>query len=305
MIEKKKEKHQRLTRPIFELIADPKATQTLPSLGSIVDELTHMMGQAHTPIQGISSLIRRDQSMSVRILRLANSAYFSPSQPILNVEEALIYLGLNQVRTSILTARCIEKTCNISDDLISWKEFWIHSVAVGCISGSLSTRLLHIGENAETYYMMGLLHDIGKLVLAYLSPFDFETVLTEAQEAHTEMSQIEFKLLGIDHAGLGAWYLQQQGLASTIYDAVRLHHAWDTESGKNINACVVNLADLYAHSMKLGQSGSEYPDLNIHETSAWETYADACGREPTDPELMGYISSESEKLYILVDQLTS
>lgn len=297
----------RSNKAIFELIGDPKATQTLPSLGVIVHELSEMMGKAHTPLHGISSLIRRDQSMSVRILRLANSAYFAPAQPIVNVEEALLYLGLNQVRSSILTARCIENTCNVSDELISWHDFWVHSVAVGCVARILAAKLRQPGHNAETYYIMGLMHDIGKLVLAYLSPQDFEKVLTKALAEGRDTSPIEFEMLGVDHAGLGAWYLQQQGLPSNVSEPIRLHHSWQTEAEEPTVACVLSLADKYAHFLKLGQSGSVYPEeTHPFETPEWETYVEGCvmGEKGKD-RLEAYVDSEAEQLHVLVDHLVS
>lgn len=290
---------------IFELIADPKATQTLPSLRVIVDELARMMGKTHSPIQSISSLIRRDQSMAVRILRLANSAYFAPAQPILSIEEALLYLGLNQIRSSILTARCIEQTCNISEDLMPWKQFWNHSVAVGCISRLLSTRLMNSTHEPETYYVMGLLHDIGKLALAYLSSESFEKVLLEARNRRSDMSSVEFEMLGLDHAGLGAWYLQQQGLPASVFETVRLHHSWQVDSEQGIHACVVSLANRFAHQLEFGKSGSEYSNtVNPYESAEWQFYAEHCltGKEF---QLQDYVDSEIENLHLLVDQLTS
>ncbi|MFZ5807450.1 MAG: HDOD domain-containing protein [Verrucomicrobiota bacterium] len=290
---------------IFELIADPKATQTLPSLRIIVDELAQMMGKTHTPIQAISGLIRRDQSMAVRILRLANSAYFAPSQPILNIEEALLYLGLNQIRSSILTARCIEQACTISDDLMSWKQFWNHSVATGCICRILSAKLMDITEHAEAFYVMGLLHDIGKLVLAYLSPQDFEKVLSKAKQRQCDTSSVEFDLLGIDHASLGAWYLQQQGLPSSVFEPVRLHHSWQVDSEKGLYACLIALADQFAHALRMGQSGSEYHPLpNPYHSPEWQFYAEHTLLGKGDA-LLNYVANELENLNLLVDQLVA
>lgn len=300
--------HHQQIRPIFEIISDPKATQTLPSLGTIIHELSHMMGKAHTPLQDISSLIQRDQSMSVRILRLANSAYFAPSQPILNVDEALLYLGLNQIRTSILTARCIEQTCAIPEKLFSWKDFWAHSVAVACLCRTLAFHLSHPNHNGETYYIMGLLHDIGKLALAYLSPENFEAVLNQAKEQKTETSRIEFELLGIDHSGLGAWYLEQQGLPPIIYKPIRQHHAWQMDPEQEQCASIIALADKFVHWLKIGQSGSIHslttPPFESEEWKVFEKNCEERGYEDEDT-LKALVLQEAEKLPILVSQLTA
>jgi|GEM_PF-3243742 len=295
-------------KPIFELIADPKASQTLPSLQEIVRELGQMMSKATTPLHGISALIRRDQSMSVKILRLANSAYFAPTEPVLNVEQALLYLGLNQIRSSILTAKCIEQTCRIPEGLITWKDFWEHSIGVGCVSRVLASKLREPLHNGETYYVMGLLHDIGKLVLASISPEDFEKTLIAAQGAKCPLSTVEFEILGTDHCELGAWYLNQQGLPDFIAQAVRLHHSWQAPEVFPLPACVISLANLFSHSMGFGTSGSWHDELENPYTSAeWKAYAKHCGvsDDEADADLQSYIDRELGQIHALVDQLNS
>lgn len=295
-------------KPIFELISDPKATQTLPSLGVIVQELAQMMSRPTTPLHGISALIRRDQSMSVRILRLANSAYFAPTEPVLNVEQALLYLGLNQIRSSILTAKCIEQTCHVPQGIISWKQFWEHAVGVGCVSRLLASHLKDPQYNGETYYMMGLLHDIGKLVLASLSPEDFEKTVTVAQSTKSGLSSVEFDLLGIDHCELGAWYLRQQALPDFIAQAVRLHHSWQSQETVFLPACTVSLANIFAHGMSFGISGSWHDELeNPYNGAEWRHYSKECGaeNEDADAELQALVDREIGQLRALVDQLTA
>jgi HD-like signal output (HDOD) protein len=266
-------------RPIYELIADPRAHENLPSLSSVIQELEDMASQQHVMIQEIARLIRSDQSLAVRLLRLANSAYFAPSQPIIDVDHALIYLGLSQVRSCMLTARCIEKTCNISPDLMPWKEFWRHAVAVGCITKLLAARLNEPTMGAESYYVVGLFHDIGKLVLAYLSPDDFTEVVTTAMEKKCLTSIVEVELLGLDHSTLGAWYLQHQGMPPTIFEPVRLHHAWSVDASGSPLAALINLADQLAHSLAIGRSGS-FVTGDPYKSEEWEKYVSCCGELP-------------------------
>jgi HD-like signal output (HDOD) protein len=238
--------------------------------------------------------------MSVRILRLANSAYFAPAQPILNVDDALIYLGLNQIRTSIMTARCIEQTCSVSSEIINWKQFWMHAVGVGVITQILSSHLKNQNMNLESYYVMGLFHDIGKLALAYLSPDDFEAVFIEAAKRHCLTSDIEVEMLGLDHASLGAWYLQQQGIPPTIFEPIRLHHAWTIGTNTTQNACLLNLADQFTHFLKLGQSGSSMPSgFSPFKSKEWEHYVSCCSLAIQTPE--DHMMTISDKLIHVPD----
>lgn len=267
-------------KTIFELIADPRASQHLPSLSSVLRELEDLAGRSNVMIQEISRLIRSDQSLAVRILRLANSAYFAPSEPILDVDQALIYLGLSHVRTTIFTTRCIEQTCSVSSGLLPWKEFWLHEVGVGFITRTLSQHMEERPLTSESYYIMGLFHDIGKLALAFLSPDDFNAVLTMANERNCDMSSIEFELLGIDHATLGAWYLQQQGLPAMIFEPIRLHHAWKIEGRQASLSCLLSLSDRLAHRYGLGQSGSNVETGgDMFQWEEWLHYEQRCAHK--------------------------
>lgn len=273
-------------KTIFELIADPRASQHLPSLSSVLHELEDLAGRNNVMIQEISRLIRSDQSLAVRILRLANSAYFAPSEPILDVDQALIYLGLSHVRTTIFTTRCIEQTCTAASELLPWKEFWLHEVAVGFITRILSQHMQERPLTPESYYIMGLFHDIGKLVLAYLAPDDFTMVLRQANERGMETSPVEFELLGIDHATLGAWYLQQQGLPAMVFEPIRLHHAWKIEGRQATLSCLLNLADKLAHRYELGCSGSKVDcGGDIFAWEEWQQYEQRCGH-PSEAETL-------------------
>jgi HD-like signal output (HDOD) protein len=294
--------HPSAKRSIYELIGDPKATQLLPSLTIIVKELESLMGKQNVMIDEISSIIRNDQSMAVRVLRMANSAYFAPAQPIVDLDHAVVYLGLNQIRSTILTARCIEKSCNTPKELLDWNDFWTHSVAVGYIMKILSGSVQELDANGEYFYSMGLFHDIGKLALAYLSPSDFILVLELARDRHLPTSSVEAELLGLDHAGLGAWYLQHQGLPSNLVEPIRLHHAWEkVDPQKNKNAVMLSLADRLSHLMGFGKSGGEAELTDPFASREWELYCERCFGTTVDSRFhMAHIMEKLESVEDLI-----
>ena len=289
-------------RSIYELISDPKATQLLPSLTIIVKELESLIGKQNVMIDEISSIIRNDQSMAVRVLRMANSAYYAPSQPIVDLDHAVVYLGLNQIRSTILTARCIEKSCDTPKELLDWNDFWTHSVAVGYIMKILSGSVQELDANGEYYYSMGLFHDIGKLALAYLSPSDFILILEIARDRQLPTSIVETELLGLDHCGLGAWYLQHQGLPANLVEPVRLHHGWmKVDPEKNKNAVMLSLADRLAHMMGFGKSGGEAESLDPFASPEWDHYCMRCFGTTVDARFqMAHIMEKLESLEDLI-----
>ena len=276
------------TAPIFDLIADPKATQMLPSLKGIIVQLKQLTEHPQARIQDIAEIIRNDQSLTVRLLRLANSAFYSPSEPILNINEAVLYLGLVQVRNAILTARFIEKTCEVPAKLMVWREFWLHGIGVGVVLQHLSTYMEEQRLQEESYYVVGLFHDIGKLVLAYLSVDYFAQVLEESSKRQSGTSPVEIEILGLNHASIGSWYLQQQGLPPALYEAIRLHHSWQFAPGPTEEASMISLADQMVHLFRQGQSGSFWPlDWNPGESDEWRFFRQSAKSElPTWPDLL-------------------
>lgn len=245
-------------RTPLDLLAQPQALQCLPSLRVILRELEEKTSYQQVAIHDISSVIRNDQSLSVRILRLANSGYFSLGEPIMDLDEAILYLGLNNVRTIIFTSRCIETTAAMNSPYLSWPEFWKHSAAVAVVTRLLAANLRKDLEPLppESYYLMGLMHDIGKLAIALLMPRDFENALRVAAAQGRELHSVEGELLGADHAQVGSIYLQRQGVPLPVCEAVKLHHSWRQDTSRSRNAFLLHMADRLVRHLKLGQSGS-------------------------------------------------
>lgn len=293
--------------PIYELISDPKASQVLPSLGAIVAQLQDMTGNVDTRIQQITDLIKADQSLTVKMLRLANSAFYAPSEPILHIDEAVIFLGLGQVRTAILTSKLIEQSSTVPTELLSWRDFWVHEISVAVILQELSTHMRETRMTGEAYYVMGLFHDIGKLVLAMLAPDLFTRVLWETAKKKGDLSPVEIDLVGLNHASIGAWYLQQQGLPPSLYEAIRIHHSWSYSPGNGDEAAMISLADQIAHLFRLGASGTFFPpDWNPGESPEWAAFREMCGPLlPAWPDLLLELWEKANHVPALLDTLSS
>ncbi len=99
-------------KSIFEYLEDPKAAATLPSLKSVLNELEMLTQKNNMRLDEVTQLVQVDQGMSLRVLRMANSVYYSPSVPIMDVQDAILYIGLNTFRGAVASTRCIEKLAN-------------------------------------------------------------------------------------------------------------------------------------------------------------------------------------------------
>jgi putative nucleotidyltransferase with HDIG domain len=266
-------------KTIFDHLEDPRATSVLPSLQILVRELEALTRQGDSPLEDISQLIRMDQGMSLQVLRIANSAYYGPVSPIADVKAAILYIGLGAFRGALASTRCIETTSLIRQDILHWTAFWMHSAAVGQMTMLLAARLNKPELPPETFYMMGLLHDIGKVVLACLMPDEFNEIYSRAAAEKISPAVLELKVLGVEHGHLGAWYLERQGIPLTVREPVRFHHNTERDEKSHLrHAALIRLADLLVLDAGLGDSGNHMP-VDPFASDEWKWYLETCRLE--------------------------
>ena len=264
-------------KSIFEHLEDPKAASTLPSLKSVLAELETLTQKSKLRLEEVTQLVQVDQGMSLRVLRMANSVYYAPSEPILDVQDAILYIGLSTFRSAVASTRCIEKTCHIKQSILDWKDFWTHAAGVGQITMELATHIRGAELSAESYYLMGLLHDIGKVVLAHVMPREFNQIYLEAIREKKSPAPLEIECLGIDHGHLGAWYLEKQSIPLALCEPVRFHHG-DVFGDKphQKHALLIRLADLLVRRFELGQSGNCEEPADPFVSEEWAGFLAHC-----------------------------
>ena len=220
--------------------------EDLPTLPLIAIKVNKMLQDYNTPIEKLSTVIKNDQAMVPRILKLVNSSFYGFKSKIANIDRAIILLGFNTISNAIVAVAIVDALSikETSDDFIM-KDFWEHSVAVAVISRYLAEKSrLCLPEEAFTG---GLLHDIGKLILSQYFPELFNKVIISAKENNSTFYKAEKKEIPLTHAQLGAFMADKWKLPDCLIDTIRYHHAVRT-SVKNINLLMtVHIADFIAN----------------------------------------------------------
>ena len=147
----------------------------LPSLSSINSALRELLNADQRYTSQVAEIIRRDPSLTARLLRLVNSVYYGLSTPVNNIEEAVFYLGVRQIRQLVMVTPIIEDFQKLAGKtLFPWRDFWQH-----CIGTAILTREV-VGSlrapNDEVDYVAGLVHDVGKIAMAAACPEHFEAI---------------------------------------------------------------------------------------------------------------------------------
>ncbi len=197
---------------------------TLPSFPSLYVEIMAEVDSPNTLIESIASTIAKDPAMTAKMLQIANSAAMGLACRISSPFEAVGFLGLATVRSLVLSAHifsCFEHTQLKG---FSIQRLWEHATA----SGTLARMIMHQEQadasEAGDAYTAGLLHDIGKLMLAENLPEPFQRALALAAERQVPLHDAELEVFGATHAGVAAYLLGLWGLPAPIVEAVAFHH---------------------------------------------------------------------------------
>jgi putative nucleotidyltransferase with HDIG domain len=231
---------------------------SLPSLGSINKALQGLLLTEQRYTAQIAEIIRRDPSLTSRLLRLVNSVYFGLTTPVNSIEEAVFYLGVRQIRQLAMVTPVIEDFQRLTRQCqFPWREFWQH-----CIGSALLTREVTAnvpGPTEDSDYVAGLVHDIGKIVMAWAFPEHFSEIHRQALAGTESLSTIEDAVLGINHSELGAAYLERHRLPELMIYSARYHHCPEKAPQFRHTIAAVQLADLLLRSSKVGCSGDYVP----------------------------------------------
>ena len=227
----------------------------LPSLSSINDVLRELLDAEQCYTSQIADVIRRDPSMTTRLLRLVNSVYYGLSTPVSSIEETVFYLGVRQIRQLAVVTPIIEDLQKLAGhSQFPWREFWRHCIATGIITREILGDAQPATDEAD--YVAGLLHDVGKIVMAAAFPDHFNQVQARLREEDADLLQIETETFGMDHCELGALYLGTHKLPEVTMQAVRYHHDPKRAGRDNRITAAVQVADLFVRHAGIGDSGN-------------------------------------------------
>jgi len=230
----------------------------LPSLRSIDSALRELLNADQRYTTQIAEVIRRDPSLTSRLLRLVNSVYYGLTTPVNNIEEAVFYLGVRQIRQLAMVTPIIEDFQKLAGKSpFPWRSFWQHCIATAILTREVTNVTGHAVDEAD--YVCGLIHDVGKIVLASAFPEQFEEVRRLVASGEITRVEAERSVLGMDHTELGALYLESHHLPPVMVETARHHHHPSRAAQFSNIVASVQIADLLVRHAKIGDSGNPEP----------------------------------------------
>jgi len=223
--------------------------QSLPALPTVVHAVTRRITNPRSSAAEVGRLLSHDQALTVRVLRLANSAFYAPREPEKNPEHTVVLMGLSTVRAIILKASLFS-----AFDMAQAKPFWLHALGAGCAASAIS-RLTGVGK-PEDAFVVGLLHDLGKLALVKFMPDLHAQVRTAVERDGGLVRDAELRVLGCDHAAIGGFLCEHWSLPDDYRVGIAAHHDLDlAEEHRRPWAALVQLADVTARALMIGNGG--------------------------------------------------
>ncbi|MEW6516016.1 MAG: HDOD domain-containing protein [candidate division FCPU426 bacterium] len=243
----------------------PEEFGKLPPMSSSVNRLARLINEPEVDIREITRIIELDVSLTANLLRWANSAWSQTENPILTVREAVIRLGMgNILKMSIgqTVAEPMRKSCPGYG--LAEKELWRHSVAAALAAETLDR--LTPRRIPGVAFTAALLHDIGKLLLGqHMTPEMTQQIRQLVESENITYNAAEFKILGTDHAKVGAAIGRHWGFPEVLVRAIEFHH--DPEAQPDMVSDAVHIANTVAKFIGVGM-GSEQMNLRASQEAA-------------------------------------
>lgn len=227
-----------------------KITELMP-LPDTIQKIVNLTKNPDTPLKKISDVLESDEAMASKVLKLANSSFYGFSKQVRTISHAVVCLGFNTIKQMSLTAHSfsvLDK--NLDGYYLDKGAMFQHSFGTALASRLLATKMFY--PNSEEVYLMGLLHDIGKVILNQYAAEEFNKVVELYNKGGLAFHEAEQQVLGFDHGEIGSAVCQKWNLSDDIVETIRCHHRPEKASPLNLSVHMVHIANIIVTIMGIG-----------------------------------------------------
>ncbi|TVQ54770.1 MAG: HDOD domain-containing protein [Phycisphaerales bacterium] len=276
-----------------EVMAQIESNAELKGMSPAVTQVLKLTGNSRCSIEQVAKAISTDHGMALKILKLANSAVYTRGEPVDSIQMAVMRIGLDQIRQTVLNIAVVEQFSSNKVGGIDIGQFWEHAIATGFIASELA--FSRQDKDIDSAFTMGLLHDIGRVFFADQFGEIYQQVLETAEKLQLPVEQVEARMLLYTHADvmdriLHGWKFPKQLINPVVFHHLSAGNIRRSAPREVTEVASLGLANRLAHAMMLGSSGNEtiYP---IH---------DLCELLKLDPKVLttirGKVRDECDKV---------
>ena len=208
--------------------------ESLPSLPSIYSEIIEEMHSEDPSLKNVGDIISKDIGMTAKILQVINSVFFGLSRKISTPQEAVVLLGLETIKALVLSVKIFAEFSQKKYAWFNIDALFNHSMSVSAYAKAI-VKNEKLGQDLLIHSLMaGLLHDLGKLILATNFQEPYQQVLTAAQGSDRNLWDLEYEAFGTSHAEIGAYLMGLWSLETPIIEAIAFHHCPANSMSQNM-----------------------------------------------------------------------
>lgn len=231
----------------------------LPTVPSVLMKLLSLTADASSSVGQLAEIIGMDQTISAKLLRLSNSAFYGCRGKVVSVSRAIVVLGFNEVKSLALGMSVFHAFSHkkAAKGEISIENLWKHSMSTAALARFLAKR---IGDSADSTFTGGLLHDIGKVVFLNSFKEEYKKAAEMVSETGCSLTEAEERIFRVTHETIGEWLCRKWSMPEEIVQCVK-YHSNPREAREEFFQLVstVHIADGLTKNILIGYGGDEKP----------------------------------------------
>ncbi len=233
--------------------------EAMPAFPQGVTRVLDMCSRIDCSPRDLVSVVESDPVLAMRVLKLVNSPFIGLAQPISSISHGVAYVGMNTIKNIALTVAAIGMLPRENEANFDMDKFLKHSLGTAAVCKRMATLKGVKETQSGDYFLAGLLHDFGKVILVQHKPDSFSEALEEASKKKIPLDVAERSIYKIDHAEIGAVLAAHWTLPDPLVRAIRYHHMAGELSDPSLLERTVMASNLVVHRLGFGQSGNDFP----------------------------------------------
>ena len=236
------------------------AVDAMPAFPQSVQKILEIARDVSSAPKDLVDIIDKDPVVTVKVLKVVNSAHYGLSKQITSIGHAVVYMGFNTIKNLALSIAAIGVLPKDNDSGFDVQQYLLHSLSTAAIAKQLATRVQE--ADAMDCFIAGLLHDFGKVVFAQFMPHEFKEALKLSRDPAISLHAALQHTIGADHVVVGAMLVQRWRFAPHLIEAIR-HQSLDNFKDNDMIACIF-AANQISKKLHFGFGGNlcieEFPD---------------------------------------------
>lgn len=228
------------------------AVDGMPAFPKSVQRILELTRDVNSTPKDLVDVIDKDPVVTVKILKVVNSAYYSLPKQITSIGHSVVYLGFNTIKNLALSIAAIGMLPKDNAADFDVQQYLLHSLATAALAKQLASKV----EDADPMdcFIAGLLHDFGKVVFAQFMPEEFKAALQISKNSETSLHSALQQTIGVDHVVVGAMLVEKWRFAPRLIETIRHQHIADFKDTDMI-ACVFG-ANQISKKLQFGFGGN-------------------------------------------------